>query len=74
MKDNDCLTDIKRKHYQKKPNTSLTLPPVTHANAQNKLINSFMTEVPTICRANQCTGFYMRGTSTLKELSLRLKI
>ena len=27
-----------------------------------------MTEVPIICRANQWTGFYMVGTSVMKEL------
>ena len=39
------------------------------------LFNSFMTEVtnvetsPLICRANQWTGFYMIGTSIMKELT-----
>ena len=30
--------------------------------------NYFMTKVPIICRANQWTGFYMIGTSVMKEL------
>ena len=41
----------------------------------HRLMNSFMTEVsyrietsPLICRANQWTGYYMIGTSVMKEL------
>ena len=36
---------------------------------KKKEIKSFMTEVPILCCANQWSGFYMIGTSIMKELN-----
>ena len=42
------------------------------------MINSFMTEVPIetsplICKANQCAGFYVIGTSVMRQLTIFIK-